>query len=75
MSTIENSDYKFNYEVNRDLVYYFDENQVETIYTQPGTNRKTRHHFLGADLSTEKVIKIKTDISGEKIRTNNVALD
>ncbi|CAO3660495.1 unnamed protein product [Rhizopus stolonifer] len=55
MSTAENSDYKFNYEVNRDLVYYFDENQVETIYTQPGTNRKTRHHILVTDLSTEKL--------------------
>ncbi|CAO3680685.1 unnamed protein product [Rhizopus stolonifer] len=55
MSTTENSNYKFNYEVNRDLVYYFDENQVETIYTQPGTNRKTRHHFLVANLSIEKL--------------------
>lgn len=49
---------KFNYEVNRDLVYYFDDTQIEIIYTQPGTTEKSRQHILVSDLQidAEKVL-------------------
>ncbi|ORE10008.1 hypothetical protein BCV72DRAFT_260454 [Rhizopus microsporus var. microsporus] len=44
---------KFNYEVNRDLVYYFDDTQIEIIYTQPGTTEKSRQHILVSDLQID----------------------